>query len=320
MKKNVVTKVLPIAFLVAFLVGLLSFSTCSSGGSTEQEGAGTVSEDPQYAVQIHVDCESSPTSSKYDVDVKVDGNKVGNIDHGGEATLEASLTKGQHELVFVEEGHTSPNGQTSFVVEGEGDKFSYQISCTEDQIEIKLINDKTEAQADGNAADGKAADTAEEGSTKDDAVEESSAKDGVDKGGEPERGEGSTKDAAVVGESGKSGVFEYAYVGRSDVETQDSYDVYFLFDEDAHVAVVFTSDAPEDVEVWPYSGNFNDGVELDLIDSGEVIAHWHVRWNTRDSPETLIVTDDDFEFEYEQCSESEALSYFSNTMWEKVGL
>lgn len=304
MNKNTMKRVLPIALFSAFVACVLSLSACSSDKSSKQKA---VSDEPLYAVQIHVDCDQNLVFSKYDVDVKVDGDEIGNVDHGSKSTFEVSLTKGQHELVFVEENRTSPDGKTSFVVEGEGDKFSYTIHCENDQIRVESTKDEAEEQVDGEADD----DVAEEGPAKDDAA----------KNDAPGASEDSMSNADAGEESEKSGVFEYSYVKHPATKTQYSYDIYFLFDEDTHVAVDFTSDGPEGIATWPYRGNFNDGVELDLIDSGEVVAHWNARWKNKDSPETLIVTDDDgFEYEYEKCPESEALTYFSDAMWERIGL
>lgn len=142
MKKSLAKKVLPVVLLVACLVGIPLLAACSSNKSSAPEEA--VPKEPTYAVQIFVDCQKNLLFSKYDVDVMVDDEKIGNVEHGSEATFEVSLTKGQHELVLVEEGRTSPDGKSSFVVEGEGDKFSYSIHCTKDQIEIKSIQDETE--------------------------------------------------------------------------------------------------------------------------------------------------------------------------------
>ena len=141
MKKHSLTTFLPVTILVTCLAVILSMAACSSKNSSSPDTT-AANDGTKYAVQIYVDCEKNLFFSRYDVDMSVDGEKVGNIEHGSEATFEVSLAKGQHELRFVEEGHTSPDGNTSFVVEKEGDKFSYKISCTQDQIEIMSIKEE----------------------------------------------------------------------------------------------------------------------------------------------------------------------------------
>ena len=151
MKANPLMRVLSAMLLVICLAGALTMSVCSSGGSAAQEES--VPEEPKYTVQLFVECEQNLFFSKYDVDVEVDGEGVGNVDHGSEATFEVSLTKGQHEIVFEKEGASEPDGKTSFVVEGDGDKFSYRISCTRNQIEIESIEEDAEAPADADETD-----------------------------------------------------------------------------------------------------------------------------------------------------------------------
>ena len=143
MKKNPLMRASSIALIALCMAFVLLLAACSSGESTTQE---TAPEEPTYAVQIFVDCEKNLVLSRYDVDVRVDDEKIGNIDHGGEATFEVRLTKGQHELMFEEEGNTSVDGKTSFVVEGEGDKYSYSIKCTRNQIEIETTKVEAEVQ------------------------------------------------------------------------------------------------------------------------------------------------------------------------------
>ncbi|MBQ6524649.1 MAG: hypothetical protein IJI12_08345 [Atopobiaceae bacterium] len=438
MKKSHVMKVLPIALIVACLAGMPLLSACSSSESSKPEES--VSEEPKYAVQIYIDCEKNLFFSKYDVDVMVDDEEVGNVEHGGEATFEVNLTKGQHELVLEEEDRTSPDGKTSFVVEGEGNKFAYKIHCTKDQIEIESIKEDVEAQEPDvkivsyggasievpsawsvvDAKDGKYVypeygglvylhvDDLELGqSSADEAYAgivagllksgQYTVSDDVEKGkigeapvfknemtmqidGERYAGkmelvltEGKmyavmfampdssydqhsedipvvldsikldkptapaltddskskeskeSRDAAEGAEAApkdtKSGIFEYCYVKHPDRKTENSYDIYYLFDEDTHTAVDFQTDGPEGIWTWPYRGNFNDGIELDLVDGGEVVAQWHAHWGAKNSPKTLIMVDDDgFESELEACPESEALSYFTDSMWETIGL
>lgn len=55
--------------------------------------------------------------------------------------FEVSLSKGQHELVFREAGESEPVGKVDFVVEGEGDSFSYEIHCTRNRIKVDSIGE-----------------------------------------------------------------------------------------------------------------------------------------------------------------------------------
>ncbi len=109
------------------------------------------SEEPRHAVELLVDCEKNVRFSRYDVDVEVDGERVGTVEHGSKATFALSLAEGQHELVFREAGESEPEGRADFVVEGEGDSFSYQIHCTRNKIKVEPIEDEAEGQSESDA-------------------------------------------------------------------------------------------------------------------------------------------------------------------------
>lgn len=425
-----------ILFIASLATGLIAIATLPSCAInvTNIEPEEVVIEEPKFSVQIFITCEKNLMFSKYDVDVSVDDEEIGNVEHGSDSTFEAKLTKGQHELVFEKEGHISPDGRTSFVVEGDGDKFSYIIHCTKDQIEIESISEEpdsqktdvqlvsydgisievpsawsvtdaeagkyvypdyggtvylsstdnhpTELTADevyaeimkGVMQSGQVATSGQvEKSTIGDAVSykdeitfqmedehymgeaqyilteekiytlmfaipdscyDQHANDILDvfksikiddptaplveiepKLEEPLESEDKTVNSA------ENVIFEYCYVKHPSIKTEYSYDLYYLFDEDTHFAVNFTSDSPTDIAVWPYRGDFNDGVEMDLIDGGEVVTHWYAHWAVKDSQDKLIIVDNDgFETELEACEESEVRRFITETLLEKIGL
>ena len=88
-------------------------------------------------VQLVIDCKRNLALSKYDVEIEVDGEKVGSVRHGDLEELELSLTKGEHKLVCKKKGANKPRGEISFDVEDDGDEFSYRITCKRNRIKIK---------------------------------------------------------------------------------------------------------------------------------------------------------------------------------------
>ena len=142
MKTSPGFKRLPTTIIVFCLLVTLVLCACSSNRASSD--GNSTSEEPKYAVTILIECRKNFMFSKYDVDISVDGEGIGNVEHGGQAEFKTSLTKGQHELVFKKENCTEPDGRTSLVVEDEGDQFSYKISCTHDQIDIEPIKQKEE--------------------------------------------------------------------------------------------------------------------------------------------------------------------------------
>lgn len=138
------------ALLVVCLVCMSMLSACTSG---EPSASKEASEEQKCAVQIFIDCEQNLFFSKYNVDVSVDGEQVGNVEHGGDATFEVNLAKGQHELTLNKEDSSAPEGKASFVVESEGDEFAYRISCEEEQIGIELIKEEDLNSPEGDTDD-----------------------------------------------------------------------------------------------------------------------------------------------------------------------
>ncbi len=273
MKKSHAARVLSVAFLAACLVGAPLLSACSDESAAPEEKAPT---EPTYAVQIFIDCEQNLIFSKYDVDVMVDGVEVGNIEHGGEATFEVELTRGQHELGFEEEGRTDPDGKTSFVVEGEGDAFAYRIRCTSDQIEIESIEDEPEEQ-----------ETAAE-------QPEPSAEEGP----VPDPQEEATPEAEAAPESSK---YEYACVKRG-----PSYDLYYLIDLDEMTATYFGTNESGSM-VMPCTGDLEGGLTIDYGDEGFVER---LQYKQPGDDSVVILTDGsgfDWEFEKADVAEAEAV-------------
>lgn len=96
-------------------------------------------EEPTHVVQICVNCEKNLLTNRYDVSVNVDGEAIGSVKHGSEATFEVKLTEGQHELELEDKGNTNSNVTTTFNVQSDSDKFFYRVKCSMDRIEIESI-------------------------------------------------------------------------------------------------------------------------------------------------------------------------------------
>ena len=280
MKRNPLTKLTSIALLAACVAVVLSLTACSSGESEEPEEQ--VPEEPEYTVQLYIDCEQNLIFSRYDVDVMVDGDEVGNVEHGSDATFELSLAKGQHEMKLEKEGDSEPDGKTTFVVEAEGDKFSYRIKCTSDQIEIKSTKGDDEEKADSEAEEGSEKQEAEAEPVK---VEEPEEQEPAPKE-EPEE-----QDAAPK-EDPKPSKYEYAYVRR-----MSNYDLYYLIDLDDMTATYFgTNDSGS--MTMPCSGDLESGLTIDYADDG---FQEHLQFKKSGDDSVAILTDaSGFDWEYEK--------------------
>lgn len=278
MKKKPITRVLSLAVLLACLVGVIGLSACSSPEpAAPVEPEEEVPVDPDYTVQLFVDCEKNAMFSKYDVNVLVDGELVGNIEHGSEATFELSLKKGQHELVFEQDETSEPDGRTSFVVEGDGDKFAYRIGCTSDQIEIESIDEED--------SDDQLSATSE--TTKEDDSSKKEATSGEDKGESADKQTGS-----------KPAKFEYAFKRH-----EKDYDSYYLFDFN-NMAVTYFTTLKANTMILPITGDFKSGLQINFPEEG---FHQYIKLKNPGSDEAIIITDDNgSEWEYIKTDVGEA--------------
>lgn len=97
---------------------------------------------PEYSVNIVFDCTENILFNRYDINVYMDDEKLGIIDHGTEKEFSVILKEGSHTLKLTESDDSSVNGYVDFVVNGDM-SLKYEIYCTNDQVEIELIPELT---------------------------------------------------------------------------------------------------------------------------------------------------------------------------------
>lgn len=106
----------------------------------DQNQMNIIISEPLYVVQLEIDCLGNLLFSKYDIDVYVDYEMVGSIEHGGEGTYEMELEKGTHTLRIESQDDDAVNGEYEFEVPGVS-TLRCDVSCTSDQVEIDVIED-----------------------------------------------------------------------------------------------------------------------------------------------------------------------------------
>ncbi|MBM6810618.1 hypothetical protein H5983_06015 [Faecalitalea cylindroides] len=89
-------------------------------------------------ISITVKCNPNLLLSKYDVQILVDGENIGVIEHGEKDTFTIDLPKGKHTIGFEKEDDSSVDGSKSFNVK-EKTALKYIVSCKNDQIEVETI-------------------------------------------------------------------------------------------------------------------------------------------------------------------------------------
>lgn len=132
------------------------FSSCSSSNTEEPESLNeAVAEDKlnapsgkrKHSVSLEIDCERNVMFSKYDIEVALDGEVLGTIDHGGKDTYDLKLAKGKHTLRVTEDGSSSVDGKATFKVP-EKTELTFKVTCTNSQVEIEEVIESDEAETD----------------------------------------------------------------------------------------------------------------------------------------------------------------------------
>ena len=98
--------------VVVLVVLVVVLSTCAGGAASSDssadlkivEGRNGVGVEKGCDVNIQIECESNLVFAIYDLDVSVDGNKLGTMDHGTTRDFDADLAEGKHILTVSKKG------------------------------------------------------------------------------------------------------------------------------------------------------------------------------------------------------------------------
>ena len=122
--------------VVIFAMIVIGLTACQSEQSeTNQEEKMQVE---KFAVQVEIACEENLLFSRYDVNIFIDGELLGTLEHGATDTYTAELVEGEHTLKAEKEDESVVDGTVEFEV-SENTELSYQLSLSRDQIEIEKI-------------------------------------------------------------------------------------------------------------------------------------------------------------------------------------
>lgn len=99
----------------------------------------TISE-PEYQINIEVNCDENLIFSKYDIDVYVDDFSEGTIEHGETETFTVALKRGTHKIRFVNEEDNSVDGEEKIDI-SQDETFKFEIYCTSSQINIENVSE-----------------------------------------------------------------------------------------------------------------------------------------------------------------------------------
>lgn len=122
--------------VVIFAMIVIGLTACQSEQSeTNQEEEMQVE---KFTVQVEIACEENLLFSRYDVNIFIDDELLGTLEHGTTDTYTAELVEGEHTLKAEKEDESDVDGAVEFEV-SENTELSYQLSLSRDQIEIEKI-------------------------------------------------------------------------------------------------------------------------------------------------------------------------------------
>lgn len=122
--------------IFGIVVLAVCLSACGNEESTEKENKEEVPKKPKYNVEIEMICNENLFLSKYDINVFVNDDEVGTLEHGKSDTYSLELESGETVLRVENEEDSTVDGEIKFNV-SEDMKLKCELSCKSDQIEIK---------------------------------------------------------------------------------------------------------------------------------------------------------------------------------------
>lgn len=167
--------------LLTTTIFLIVLIVCCACGSNNEEVETTTSA-PTYDVSVEVECIENLFFSRYDVNVLLDGEKLGTLEHGKTKMFNRELTEGQYEIAFQKEDDASIDGVETINVTKDGKKtFAFRITCSRSQIDVEVVDKEKEAS---EAAERKAKEESEAAAKKEKekaAAEAAAAEEAINK-------------------------------------------------------------------------------------------------------------------------------------------
>lgn len=111
-------------------------------------------ESAKYDVEIEASCDENLIFSKYDIEVYIDDNWIGKIDHGDSKTFSEPLKKGTHTILFKSSEDSDLTG-TAEVNINSSTKLKYELHCTMFGIEVTDKSEKTTSEQETKASEAK---------------------------------------------------------------------------------------------------------------------------------------------------------------------
>ena len=250
---------------VAFCVAALACTLAGCGGSKATNQQESEPEVITYPLHLYFKCDSNFLLSRYDIEVYVDGQEVGIVDHGSEASFDVDVEGGKHEVLLQEKDGKADARESVNVTEEL--YLTANLHCTFDQIEVSDLGTYTVAEVEA-AQEAAEEEAAEEEAAKQ-AEEEAAAKEKAEKeAAEKEKKEAAQKKKDREAVTAKYGKFTYAYVVNS-----SEYDVYTAVNTKTKKVIYFTTN-DAGVDKGTYSGRLSTGATVTWDNGDTEVYTW----------------------------------------------
>ncbi len=92
----------------------------------------------KYKTYIIIDFDKNLIFNKYGVDITLNGENIGSLEHGEDGRFEVMLSSGKYEMVFTSAKESDVTGSTTFVVDSQTN-VNCKISCWNDNVKIESL-------------------------------------------------------------------------------------------------------------------------------------------------------------------------------------
>lgn len=135
-KRKVVLALCGAGLLVLVLFVSLIAVSCSGSGKDESDASNTAFVGKTYDLTVSAHCKANLLFSCYDVEVLIDDQPIGVVEHGEDATLETQISAGKHTFSVREEGTESARYSQDFEMPEGPAEISCEFSCHSDDIDV----------------------------------------------------------------------------------------------------------------------------------------------------------------------------------------
>ena len=103
--------------------------------------------EPEFKINIEVECVENWVFSKYDVDVSIDDMFEGTITHGDTETFETVLKRGNHTISFESADDDTLDGNVEMNV-SKDETIKLKISCSSSGVDVEVVSGTTAEDAE----------------------------------------------------------------------------------------------------------------------------------------------------------------------------